>query len=220
MSQKDIDFLIEQIIEDTEAGYLTEGKVKSKHAPAWYRTWNKPSGDLKHQRSKNAWHTPDHLKYIASAFIDAFNEWSDRVIRSHKMEDRHRVPKLLLDDPYQNEILDLADKIYNNIEEYSPSLKRMPKPAEILAAVKQVVAGEINLEINYGGMKNALQYKIPGRNGLIMKKELRKLFKSDQLKNALEKIYRENYRDVVGSWDQIKSVFDRKPKIGNKLSEV
>ena len=213
-------FLIEQILNDAKEGYLTEGKVKSKHAPGWYRTWNKPSGDLKYQRSKNAWHTPDHLKYIASAFIDAFNDWSDRVIRSHKMEDRHRVPKLLLDDPYQNAILDLADKIYNNIEEYSPSLKRMPKPAEILAAVKQVVAGEINLEINYGGMKNALQYKIPGRNGLIMKKELRKLFKSDQLKNALEKIYKENYRDVVGSWDQIKSVFDRKPKPGNKLSEV
>lgn len=214
------EILIEQILNDAKEGYLIEGKVKSKHAPGWYRTWEKPSGDLRHQRSKNAWHTPDHLKYIASAVIDAFNEWSDIVIRSHKMEDRYRVPKLLLNDPHQNAILNLADKVYNNIEEYSPSLKRMPKPAEILAVVKQVVAGEINLDINFGGMKNALKYKIPGRNGLIMKKELRKLYKSEQFKNALEYIYKENYRDVVGSWDQIKGIFDRKPKIGNKLSEV
>lgn len=214
------EILIEQILNDAKEGYLTEGKVKSKHAPGWYRTWNKPSGDLKHQRSKNAWHTPDHLKYITRAFIDAFNEWSDRVIRGHKMEDRHKVPQLLLDDPHQNAILNLADNVYNNIEEYSPSFKRMPKPAEILAAVKQVIAGEINLEINHGGMKKALEYKYPGRDGIIMKKELRKLFKSEQLKNALEKIYKENYRDIVGSWDQIKSVFDRKPKTGNKLSEV
>ena len=212
--------LIEQILNDAKEGYLTEGKVKSKHAPGWYRTWEKPSGDLKYQRSRNAWHTPDHLKYIADAFIDAFNTWSDRVIRGHKMENRHKVPQLLLDDPYQNELFDLADKIYNNIDEYSPMFKRAPKPNEILAAVKQVLAGQINVEINFGGMKNALQYKYPGRDGLIMKKEMHKLYKSEQFKNALEKIYKENYRDVVGSWDQIKSVFDRKPKTGNKLSEV
>ena len=77
-----------------------------------------------------------------------------------------------------------------------------------------------NVEINFGGMKNALQYKYPGRDGLIMKKEMHKLYKSEQFKNALEKVYKMNYRDVVGSWDQIKSVFDRKPKTGNKLSEV
>lgn len=214
------ELLIEQILNDAKEGYLTEGKVKSKHAPGWYRTWEKPSGDLKHQRSKNAWHTPDHLKYIADAFIDAFNEWSDNVIRGHKLENRHKVPQLLLDDPHQNAILSLADRIYTNIDEYSPMLKRAPKPNEILAAIKQVLAGQINVEINFGGMKNALQYKIPGRDGLIMKKEMHKLYRSEQFKNALEKIYKENYRDVVGSWDQVKSVFDRKPKIGNKLSEV
>lgn len=212
--------LIEQILNDAREGYLTEGKVKSKHAPGWYRTWEKPSGDLRFHRGKNAWHTPDHLKYIADAFIDAFNEWSDNVIRGHKYENRHKVPQLLLDDPHQNAILSLADRIYNNIEEYSPMLKRAPKPNEILAAVKQVLAGQINVEINHGGMKDALQYKIPGRDGLLMKKEMHKLYRSEQFKNALEKVYKENYRDVVGSWDQIKGIFDRKPKTGNKLSEV
>lgn len=220
MSQKDIDFLIEQIIEDTEAGYLTEGKVKSKHAPEWYRTWNKPSGDLRFHRGENANHIPKNLKYIANAFIDAFDKWSDIVVRGHKRENAHKIPQLLLDDPHQNEILDLADKIYTNIEKYSPMFKRAPKPNEVLAAIKQVLAGQLNVNINYGGMKSALEYQIPGRNGLIMRKEMLKLYKSEQFKNALEKIYKENYRDVVGSWDQIKSVFDRKPKIGNKLSEV
>lgn len=213
-------FLIEQILNDAKEGYLTEGKVKSKHAPEWYRTWNKSSGDLKFHRGENANHIPKNLEYIATAFIDAFDKWSDIVIKSHKRENRHKVPQLLLDDPYQNEIFDLAAKIYDNIDEYSPMLKRAPKPNEILAAIKQVLAGQINVDINYGGMKNALQYQIPGRNGLIMKKEMHKLYKSEQFKNALEKVYKMNYRDVVGSWDQIKSVFDRKPKTGNKLSEV
>lgn len=214
------EILIEQILNDAKEGYLTEGKIKSKHAPGWYRTWEKPSGDLRFHRGENANHIPKKLKYIATAFIDAFNEWSDNVIRGHKMENRHKVPQLLLDDPYQNAILSLADRIYTNIEEYSPMFKRAPKPNEVLAAVKQVLAGHINVDINYGGIKNALQYQIPGRNGLIMKKEMHKLYRSEQFKNALEKIYKENYRDVVGSWDQIKGVFDRKPKIGNKLSEV
>ena len=175
---------------------------------------------MKHQRSERAWHTPKGLRYIANAFVDAFDKWSDIVIRSHKRENRHKVPQLLLDDPYQNEILDLADKIYTKIDEYSPMLKRAPKPDEVLAAIKQVLAGQINLDINYGGMKNALKYQIPGRGGLIMRKEMHKLYRSEQFRNALEKIYKENYRDVVGSWDQIKSVFDRKPKTGSKLSEV
>lgn len=212
--------LIEQILNDAREGYLTEGKVKSKHAPGWYRTWEKPSGDLRFHRGENANHIPKNLKYIATAFIDAFNEWSDNVIRGHKYENRHKVPQLLLDDPHQNAILSLADRIYTNIEEYSPIFKRAPKPNEVLAAVKQVLAGQLNVDINYGGIKNALKYQIPGRNGLIMKKEMHKLYRSEQFKNALEKIYKENYRDVVGSWDQIKGVFDRKPKIGNKLSEV
>lgn len=214
------EILIEQILNDAKEGYLIEGKVKSKHAPGWYRTWEKPSGDLRFHRGENANHIPKNLKYIATAFIDAFNEWSDNVIRGHKMENRHKVPQLLLDDPHQNAILSLADRIYTNIEEYSPMFKRAPKPNEVLAAVKQVLAGQLNVDINYGGIKNALQYQIPGRNGLIMKKEMHKLYRSEQFKNALEKIYKENYRDVVGSWDQIKGVFDRKPKIGNKLSEV
>lgn len=214
------EILIEQILNDAKEGYLTEGKVKSKHAPGWYRTWEKPSGDLRFHRGENANHIPKNLKYIATAFIDAFNEWSDNVIRGHKLENRHKVPQLLLDDPHQNAILSLADRIYTNIEEYSPIFKRAPKPNEILAAVKQVLAGQLNVDINYGGIKNALKYQIPGRNGLIMKKEMHKLYRSEQFKNALEKIYKENYRDVVGSWDQIKGVFDRKPKIGNKLSEV
>lgn len=214
------EILIEQILNDAKEGYLTEGKVKSKHAPGWYRTWEKPSGDLRFHRGENANHIPKNLKYIATAFIDAFNEWSDNVIRGHKLENRHKVPQLLLDDPYQNAILSLAHRIYTNIEEYSPIFKRAPKPNEVLAAVKQVLAGQLNVDINYGGIKNALKYQIPGRNGLIMKKEMHKLYRSEQFKNALEKIYKENYRDVVGSWDQIKGVFDRKPKIGNKLSEV
>lgn len=214
------EILIEQILNDAKEGYLTEGKVKSKHAPGWYRTWEKPSGDLRFHRGENANHIPKNLKYIATAFIDAFNEWSDNVIRGHKLENRHKVPQLLLDDPHQNAILSLADRIYTNIEEYSPIFKRAPKPNEVLAAVKQVLAGQLNVDINYGGIKNALKYQIPGRNGLIMKKEMHKLYRSEQFKNALEKIYKENYRDVVGSWDQIKGVFDRKPKIGNKLSEV
>jgi len=214
------EILIEQILSDAKEGYLTEGKVKSKHAPEWYRTWEKPSGDLRFHRGENANHIPKNLKYIATAFIDAFNEWSDNVIRGHKHENAHKVPQLLLDDPHQNAILSLADRIYTNIEEYSPMFKRAPKPNEVLAAVKQVLAGQLNVDINYGGIKNALQYQIPGRNGLIMKKEMHKLYRSEQFRNALEKIYKENYRDVVGSWDQIKGVFDRKPKIGNKLSEV
>lgn len=220
MSQKDIDFLIEQIIEDTKAGYLTEGKVKSKHAPEWYRTWNKPKDDLKLQRSERAWHTPNKLKYISRAIIDAVNEWCKTWVDSFDGKDRATVIKMMLATPEQNEILDLADKIYNNIDEYSPNFKRAPKPDEILVALKQVIAGETNVNINFGGIKNDLQYKFPGRDGLITQKEMHKLYRSEQFKNALEKIYKENYRDVVGSWDQIKSVFDRKPKIGNKLSEV
>ena len=212
--------LIEQILNDAKEGYLTEGKVKSKHAPEWYRTWEKPSGDLRFHRGENANHIPKNLKYIATAFIDAFNEWSDIVIKGYKQEHAHKVPQLLLNDPHQDTILDLADKIYANIEEYSPMFKRAPKPNEVLAAIKQVLAGHLNVDINYGGMKNALQYQIPGRDGLIMKKEMHKLYRSEQFKNALEKIYKENYRNVVGSWDQIKGIFDRKPKIGSKFSEV
>lgn len=214
------EILIEQILNDAKEGYLTEGKVKSKHAPEWYRTWEKPSGDLRFHRGENANHITKNLKYIATAFIDAFNEWSDNVIKGHKHENAHKVPQLLLDDPHQNAILSLADRIYTNIEEYSPMFKRAPKPNEVLAAIKQVLAGQLNVGINYGGMKSELEYQIPGRNGVLMRKEMLKLYRSEQFKNALEKIYKENYRDVVGSWDQIKGIFDRKPKIGSKLSEV
>lgn len=220
MSQKDTDFLIEQIIEDAKAGYLTEGKVKSKHAPEWYRTWDKPKNDLKLHRSEKAWHTPDKLKYISHAIIDAVREWCERWVHGFERKDRAAVIKMMLNARGQNEIYSLASKIYDNIDEYSPNFKRAPKPDEILAALKQVIAGETNVNINFGGIKNELQYEFPGRDGLIAQKELRKLYRSEQFKNALEKVYKENYRDVVGSWDQIKSVFDRKPKVGNKLSEV
>lgn len=199
---------------------LLKVRLKSKHAPGWYRTWEKPSGDLRFHRGENANHITKNLKYIATAFIDAFNEWSDNVIKGHKHENAHKVPQLLLDDPHQNAILSLADRIYTNIEEYSPMFKRAPKPNEVLAAIKQVLAGQLNVGINYGGMKSELEYQIPGRNGVLMRKEMLKLYRSEQFKNALEKIYKENYRDVVGSWDQIKGIFDRKPKIGSKLSEV
>lgn len=48
MSQKDIDFLIEQILEDTDAGYLVEGI--SKHAPQSYVDRVKKDPSMRNRR--------------------------------------------------------------------------------------------------------------------------------------------------------------------------
>jgi hypothetical protein len=139
MSQKDIDFLIEQILEDTDAGYLVEGI--SKHAPQSYVDRVKKDPSMRNRRPWDFGVNNTHgsledaidpgyaLGGVGHAIVDLISSFYDGA----EVPSPEELASIIMD-----EIRERADSFNDPI----------PSPKEIVAAVHNYLQERVLTKIN------------------------------------------------------------------------
>ncbi|MBR4890170.1 MAG: hypothetical protein IKU15_02485 [Clostridia bacterium] len=210
MSQKDIDFLIEQILEDTDAGYLVEGI--SKHAPQSYVDRVKKDPSMRNRRpwDVNVDNTHGSIEDVTDpgyvlggvgyAIVDLISSFYDGV----------EVPS-----PEE-----LASIVMDEIRERADSFSYpIPSPKEIVAAVhnylQERVLKKINNRERSSHYSNAeYQYIHEGKRKQIA---LMKVARSPQFAEAIKQ---ECKRGRFKPKNILRNIFGKKGRVPKRLKNV
>ena len=210
MSQKDIDFLIEQIIEDTDAGYLVEGI--SKHAPQSYVDRVKKDPSMRNRRQWDVGVNNTHgsledvidpgyaLGGVGYAIVDLISSFHDGA----EVPSPEELASLIMD-----EIRERADSFSYPI----------PSPKEIVAAthnyLQERVLKKINNRARSSHYSNAeYQYIHEAKRKEIA---LMKVARSPQFAEAIKQ---ECKRGRFKPKNILRNIFGKKDRVPKRLKNV
>lgn len=210
MSQKDIDFLIEQILEDTDAGYLVEGI--SKHAPQSYVDRVKKDPSMRNRRPWDFGVSNTHgsledaidpgyaLGGVSHAIVGLISSFYDGV----EVPSPEELASIIMD-----EIRERADSFNDPI----------PSPKEIVAAVhnylQERVLKKINNRERSSHYSNAeYRYIHEGKRKEIA---LMKVARSSQFAAAIKQ---ECKKGRFKPKNILRNIFGKKDRVPNRLKNV
>lgn len=209
MSQKDIDFLIEQILEDTDAGYLVEGI--SKHAPQSYVDRVKKDPSMRNRRpwDVNTDNTNGSIEEVNDPgyVLGAVSSVIVSLISS--FHDGAEVPS-----PEE-----LASSIMGEIREHADRFNNpVPSPKEIIAAAHNYLQERVLKKINKrdGSSYSNDQYKYIYD---AKRKEiaLLKMVRSPQFAAAIKQ---ECKKGRFKPKNILRNIFGKKDRVPNRLKNV